>query len=131
MTSLPMRSLWRPNGSTPWILTTTTNRCWDPALQETLSAIMHTGNQIVYGEQMTLAETGLEPEREPVPAPFEPVREDSSAEDGNPFAPKTGEKITLESLTSHGLEELKEEFPDTDLEMDELLKDKFPDRNDR
>ena len=41
---------------------------------------------------------------------------------------KSEEKVTLEALTSHGLEDLKEEFPDTDLDLGDLLQDKFPDK---
>ena len=99
----------------------------DEVLQEAIGKAGHPEDSIVFGEQLTLDGTGLAPEKDPEPVSF---GEEPSEEGENPFLadPASEEKVTLEALTSHGLEDLKEEFPDTDLDLGDLLQDKFPDR---
>ena len=100
----------------------------DEVLQATLGQAAKPEDSIVIGEQLTLEGTGLVPEKDPEPVSF--ADDTSVGEKENPFLPDPAaeEKVTLEALTSHGLEDLKEEFPDTDLDLGDLLQDKFPDK---
>ena len=87
-------------------------------------------DSIVFGEQLTLEGAGMEPEKEPMPVVFDTISVQKPEEEpDNPFLAHRAddEKVTLEVLTSHGLEDLKEEFPEPQLDLGELLKDKFPD----
>ena len=99
----------------------------DATLQAALETPVGRGaeDRIVYGEQLTLPGTDMPAEKETLPAGFEETAAPATEED-NPFArdaaPAEPGKVTLEALTSHGLEELKEEFPDADLDLDDIFK---------
>ena len=99
----------------------------DATLQAALETPVGRGaeDRIVYGEQLTLPGTDMPVEKETLPAGFEETAAPATEED-NPFArdaaPAEPGKVTLEALTSHGLEELKEEFPDADLDLDDIFK---------
>lgn len=94
----------------------------DEALKEAVGLHSYE-DRIVYGEQMTLPGTGMPEEKETLPAGFDDGTPEPAAEEGNPFLEgQNGEKVTLESLTNHGLEGLKEEFPDADLDLDDIFR---------
>ena len=98
----------------------------DEVLKVTMDQAIHPEDSIVIGEQLTLEGTGLGTEKDPEPVVFDMSAVQRAEEPENPFLTKD-EKVTLEALTSHGLEDLQQESSEPELDLGELLKDKFPD----